>query len=386
MENTILLTILSDHLHKRKTALPPDTDLTALGELARRHQVDGIVYAQCGHPPVPSMAEAYSAATYFYANRIRMMAQVAAAMGEREIPFFTVKGLNVARYYPVPALRTMGDCDVVVPPERMQDAVDVMRSIGFECESKSETLRHEWCGDKSGIHFEVHDQLVQDCKTVSKAQQTFFNDFMPYVTEGTLDRNFHFLFLLSHLRKHWVGSGVGIRQFFDLAVLIQNGEPLDFAWIEEKLEPLGLSKLAHICFSLIERWFDVRVPDEFDRLGDADAANVTEVVMQNGVFGEWDTHASQRSRAALSKGPRWFGNFLFILTSIFLPYRELKRYPGITYLDGRPWLLPVAWVHRFFLLLKRRDTAKTRETLEQNLISEDELENRKAYLKKMGIE
>lgn len=384
MDNTILLTILSDHLHGRKTTLPADTDLAALAELARRHQVDGIVYMQCGSPPIPSMAEAYSAAAYYYANRTRAMAAVAEAFAEPPIPFFTVKGLNVAKCYPVPALRTMGDCDIVVPPSHFHAAMERMQSIGFE--SESETVTHEWSGTGRGIHVEVHDQLVQNVKTVSAAQAAFFNDFMPYVTDGVLDRNFHYLFLLAHLRKHWVGSGAGVRQFFDLAAILQNGEPLDFEWIEEKLALLGLTGLAHICFSLIERWFSVEVPVEFDRLGDEDAARVTEIVLQNGVFGEGDAHDGQRSRYAMTRGPLWLKNLLFLIRSVFLPYKELKRYPGIAYLDGRPWLLPAAWVHRFFLLLKRRDTAKTRETLEQNIISHAELDERKAYLHDLGIE
>ena len=383
MEHTILLDVLSDHLHKRKTVLPADADLTALAGMARRQQVDGIVYVQCGYPPIPSLAEAYSAATYYYANRTRMMAKIKAAFTKQQIPFFTVKGLTVAKYYPIPALRTMGDCDVVVPPARMQDAIEAMRSLGFE--GADEIHHHEWSCDGGGLHFEVHDQLEQDLKTVSKAQQTFFNDFMPYLTEGELDRNFHFLFLLSHLRKHWVGSGVGVRQFFDLAAILQNGEPLDFVWIEEKLRELDMTDLAHVCYSLIERWFGVCVPVEFERLGDADAVRVTEVVLQNGVFGTGDLHDGRKSRYALSKGPLWFKNLVFLFQSVFLPYKELKRYEGITYLDGRPWLLPAAWVHRFFLLLKRRDMSKTRETLQQNIVSKDDLETRKDYLQKLGI-
>ena len=127
MENPLILTILADHLYRRKTTLPADTDLSALAGLSRLHQVDGIVYMQCGFPPVPSMAEAYSAATFYYANRTRLMAKIAAALTEQEIPFFTVKGLNVAKYYPVPALRTMSDCDIVVPPEHMNAAVDSVK-------------------------------------------------------------------------------------------------------------------------------------------------------------------------------------------------------------------------------------------------------------------
>ena len=146
-----------------------------------------------------------------------------------------------------------------------------------------------------------------------------------------------------------------------------------------------MTELAHVCYLLIERWFDVRVPTEFERLGDADAARVTEVVLQNGVFGTGDLHDGQKSRYALSKCPLWLHNVFFVLRSVFLPYRELKHYSGITYLDHRPWLLPVAWAHRFFLLLKRRDVAKARKTLEENIVSQDELETRKEYLQKLGI-
>ena len=86
---------------------------------------------------------------------------------------------------------------------------------------------HEWPCERNGLHFELHDLLIKNDEQATKKQLRFFRDLMPYVKENTLDWNYHFLFMIAHLRKHFLFSGVGIRQFMDIAVLIKDGPDLD---------------------------------------------------------------------------------------------------------------------------------------------------------------
>lgn len=50
----------------------------------------------------------------------------------RSIPYVVTKGPGVALTYPEPSLRPYGDIDVLVPPDRFQDAMRALASIGFE--------------------------------------------------------------------------------------------------------------------------------------------------------------------------------------------------------------------------------------------------------------
>lgn len=387
MVKKLIIQILSDHLFERQTVLPADIDMAALAGLANMHQVDGIVYKQCGQPPVPPLARAYAAAMFYYANRSGMLARVSAALAEKEIPFFTIKGPGIAQYYPIPALRTMSDCDIVVPPGHLEDAVTVMLSLGFV--SAQENYDHEWSGITNSLHFEVHDKLVKSDEDASDRQSEFFNNYMSYINGNTLDDSFHFLYLLMHLRKHLRIGGTGIRLFFDLAIMIRNCKTLNWTWIEEKIRYLGIETVAHFCLTLTESWFSVAPPVPFERSEPDLIEKAKEHILNGGLFGNFDEMFRDNYSTDMlnrGKGPLWWRRAIAFLRDIFLRYDYLKRYPGLSYLNGRPWLLPFAWVHRLLILLKRKDKSSIRNAIRRNTVSKSDLDKRKEFLKKMGID
>lgn len=147
------------------------------------------------------------------------------------MPYFVIKGPEIAEYYPVPALRTMGDVDIVVKDRSV--AHEVMIKQGFTNITKLSD--REWQYYKMNMEFELHDRLVYKELINMDLQEVFFNDFWKYVENNKIDLNFHFVFLIYHLKKHFMNSGVGFRQFVDLAVLIKNAE-LNWDWIEITLK------------------------------------------------------------------------------------------------------------------------------------------------------
>ena len=86
------------------------------------------------------------------------------------------------------------------------------------------------------------------------------------------------------------------------------------------------------------------------------------------------------------KGPLFIRKIVMISKEVFLGYGRMKRYPGISYLDGRPWLLPAAWIHRFVILLKRKDKTQSLETFKLNTIPKRDLESPKEFLEKIGLD
>ena len=99
-------------------------------------------------------------------NRNAQHRQIFHSFSEAGIPFFTVKGLDVARFYPVPALRTMGDSDIVIHPEDKDKAHAVMTGLGYQTMRKANI---EWIYSKGGLVFEIHDRLLYDMPFNSKA-------------------------------------------------------------------------------------------------------------------------------------------------------------------------------------------------------------------------
>ncbi len=384
-----LIRILADHLAQRPTRPPEDTDWKELLRLAQMHQVSGIVYAQCkNHVPEEwqvGFKSKYSATLFYYANRIRDMSEVGAAFNEAEIPYCSVKGLDVARYYPAPALRTMGDCDVVVSACDTERAIEAMRRLGFQDKKEG----HAWTCEKDGRIYELHNTLVSDGEFADDAQKAFFNDYMSYVHNNTLDWSFHYLFLIMHLRKHFLNSGAGLRQFFDLAVLTVRCPKLDWEWIARKAEELHLKKFLDTCCFLLEAWFGVRAPIDCEAVDGETADRITETVLRNGVFGFEDKENAgnhTKSRLARTDGARWRTRLAIVLENFFPPYGIMRTYPGCSYVEKRPYLLPAAWLHRFGILILRWDKESVGRVFQDAFTPSRTLDSRQEILNRIGIE
>ena len=201
------ISILSDHLAGNKTNPPKniDIDWKEIQRLSKSHQVDGIVYYQCKtfmpKDALQYYEQAFSATLYFFRNRRAAMKIVTDAFRKNMISFFAVKGFAVSRFYPIPELRTMGDCDIIVSREDMPTAMNIMRGLGYQGIDNEKA--DSWVCSKNGYLFELHDKLVQDNEHSTEQQKSFFNKYSPYIDQGIIDPNFSFLFLLMHLRKHF---------------------------------------------------------------------------------------------------------------------------------------------------------------------------------------
>lgn len=387
-EDIYLIQIMRNHLSGVKTEPISHVDWAYIFSLSQSHEVSGIVYCQCkDYIPTEFLAlfeRKYGTALYYYANRKKALQYI---MNElQEVPFFFVKGIEVAKYYPMPPLRTMGDCDIVVNPEDFQNTINELCSLGFNGTSVTDV--HEWSCDYLGLHFELHDVLVRDGEYANTIQVTFFNNYSLYVHKGVLDDNFHYLFLLMHLRKHFINNGVGIRQFMDIAVEIQRGPELDWVWIEEKLLYLNLSVFAHACYSIIEKWFGIVAPVVFDRLDECAIREITEKVICNGVFGFADNNNrdNKASNALLLKdGNEYTNRFLYFFSNLFPGYTYMNGYPGCGFLTGRKLLLPIAWGRRFIHIIVNHRNRSRIDTLKSTFISHEDLNSRELLLKQMGI-
>ena len=386
-ETSLFIGILSDHLNKRTTEKPAeDTDWASLYRLAKNHEVIGIVYMQC-RDFMPAehrvlFERGYSAELFYYTNRVKETERIRRGLMEAGVQFYTIKGLDIARFYPMPPLRTMGDSDFVVSD--MPAAIHVMRKLGFEGKPAEDV--HEWSCDRNGLHFELHDLLIKSDEKSTKELIRFFRDLMPYVEDNVLDWNYHYLFILAHLRKHFLFSGVGIRQFMDIAVLIHYGPEFNWRWIEQRLDELEMRKFAHACYSLIEFWFGIEPPVHCGRLADMD--ELTEKIVHNGVFGFADADNKRnwtRNFLVMGKTPRWFNRIVLLLHDFFPGYDLMVNYPGCGFLGKHKYLLPLAWIVRFAYLLRRGDFKKAKNTLKGGLISRRDLKKHTDRIRKMGL-
>lgn len=141
------------------------------------------------------------------------------------------KGQGVAALYPTPAHRECGDIDFYFPEDRLlslskqrtmnDKAVELVKSHGAKVETMPDgSQSYEW----KGIEIEQHPTIVDLCSPAARKWISELDEEPGYVPSDLADGlrvpspELNALLLNSHILKHTLGKGIGLRQMCDLAM------------------------------------------------------------------------------------------------------------------------------------------------------------------------
>ena len=263
-----------------------------------------------------------------------------------------VKGQLCSRLYPLRDHRISADDDILIPDGEFFACHEQLLANGLTTDTPTDELPtadevpYTKCG--SPLYIELHRRLFDSSEDAHDELNGFFTDLTPAEIDGFLAMppHEHLLYLLLHAYKHFVRSGIGLRQFCDIGLWARayHGE-IDWQRLHEQCESVHAATFAAAAFRIarddlgIE--FDLPAP-----WGDAiDAEPLLHDTLGGGVYGSNDLTRLHSSTVTLNavKASRT-GEKSSVLRTVF-PKREYleHRYP---YLKKRPYLLPVAWVQR----------------------------------------
>lgn len=386
-EQEFFLRALADHLEKRNTEPCDGIDWDVLLAIARDQQMEAILYVQV-KPFAPKealsiLSRAYSKTFYSYNNRTAFLSVLKEKMAG--IPYFVVKGMTIAAYYPYPPLRAMGDTDITVHPEDRERADAVLQSLG--CVLKAKEGDKEWHYEKDENAYELHGFLAIDDDFHDDLLCRYFNNCWQYVSnDGTLDDNYHFLYVLLHLRKHIIVQGAGFRQFFDLAALARYQKTLDFTWIFGELSSIGLRQFASVCFALIERWFGVPSPFPAPAAEEDFWEETVQTIFANGVFGAKNIENYANKLLYRQSEKRNVFQMIKNVFKKFLPgYRDLIRSEHYSFLKGKPYLLPAAWIYRIYRFFRYQKTNEAHIYWKSSVAGNKKIRERERVLAAWGL-
>ena len=360
-EEEFFLQVLADYLNKRTTAVPEHLNWHVLEELGQNHRLSGIIYHQCknsiGRSDLPAEVKTkwkkrYMFNFFLYSKRLALLNQIDTEFQKESIPYLIFKGTEVARFYPVPAQRTMGDSDLLVHEEDKQRAGETLARMGFEVETGRPI---EWRASKDEMIIELHHRLLYNKSVELQSLQDWGDMAWDYVTaqensvRRRLDLTYHLVYVLLHLRKHFLHTGVGFRQFMDVAVLALQPE-IDWQQARLWIKELNLEKFSQVCFAFCKRWFSVEIPTAETELQEDFYNDAAEKLFDGGVFGRGDKEYKENFIFNEVHYAKSSGTFS-ILKRVFLPYHVLRGVSYCKFLDGRPYLLPVAWCWRSIYLI-----------------------------------
>ena len=364
-EQDIFLKIIKDHIMKEKTEIPEDIDWDLLLKYAKDQELQGIVYYQCKNyldsnpklsPYSDILKSAFSTTIYIYAKYKYAIDEIKKAMQSNDISFFVVKGPEIASVYPFPALRTMGDIDIVLSEKARDKASTILLDMGYTMKKGA----FEWLFYRQEICIELHNKL--NYVNYPDYRTTFFQscwDYCKKTDDGftILNPCYHFVFLIEHLRRHFSTHGVGFRQFIDVALFSTIIKDSDWKWIKDSLAKLGILEFAKNVFYVCRLWWGIIPPNELYKEMNTEAfvEESTELIFKNGVFGfNNDQHWANALGKSLSRisAPRIMKPVIRCFIEVCKPYEIMSNYPYCAFLKGRKYLLPFAWVKRFIYLVR----------------------------------
>ncbi len=218
-----------------------------------------------------------------------------ALLEQAGIPCVILKGTSAAAVYPDPALRVLGDIDLLVKPEQQQAAVACLQKFGYS-EAWNEEHHCHLTISKNGISVEVHWEpnglfMCTDGEVCQKIRD-FLSDAVACRQwageEPVLSDGHQAVVLLLHKLEHFVGGGLGLRQLCDWAMFVDKRMD-ETLWSElsPKLEGFGLKVFAQVITRVCVDYLGL--PEEKAPWAmDADknlAAMVMEDIIRAGNFG-----------------------------------------------------------------------------------------------------
>ena len=247
---------------------------------------------------------------------------------EKNIPFAMVKGAYLKQDYPQSHLRFMSDIDLIIEPERKDDAENTIRDMGGEF--------HGYDGNDAifimpgNLTLETHRYLFFRREKTGIAPCSDWSYLDKAKNELTEDG--FALQMICHLLSNLCKAGLGIRYVMDLWVYRhRHSVQPDWDKVMAQLEDWGLKKVTENVIALSEYWFTGNDGAPFF-LPELEAA-----VLDSSLYGKAGQGAVNNMGMAGSKSAA-------VAHHVFLSKEELqKRFPWCKKSD---LLLPAAWVAR----------------------------------------
>ena len=288
-----------------------------------------------------------------------------------KVPFLPLKGSVLRAFYPEPWMRTSCDIDIYVPECDLEKAVKAIEEK-LHYRNDGKTSHDIQMFSENGIHLELHYDLIEDnvSSAVNQMVASIWDSTLP-VKEGKYERKMteetFYFYHIAHMAKHFTNGGCGIRPFIDLWIMENK-----FALEQEKLNALlakgQMRAFAKHAKALCEAWLEGK---EHTPL----SVEMETYILQGGVYGT--------SQNSISMHTMKQGKIRYVLSRIFMPYKELKiRYPSLA---KCPILYPIYTVRRWCNLIFVKGRAKN-SVRELNMVVVTQKEERiEALLKNLEL-
>ena len=387
-EMNYLTALCRAYLEGGAAVLDEDIDYKELYRLSNSHNLSAIVFSVINTAKNKEAVDSNSfkrfeddffEAVIRYDIQKKIAGELAQILEKNEIRYVFFKGAAIKELYPVPQARVMGDIDVLIDESNRAEVKRLLSKNGFEVLNSNGPV---YDYSKENVKIEVHTKIISGTVGSSDAEACFEDAISRAEFDGLcgrLDDNYNFAYLITHIAHHFWFYGAGLKLILDLAV-IQKSVSLDFDAVFEKLKEVGLDGFARVILSVCYKWFGT---------GESYVDNTEsteEFLLTFGAFGNVNRNkAAVIERKQLEEGKR--NSFIMTRLRLAFPsYSKLKNIPYISFIEGRPYLTPLAWAYRFYYNFRyKKSFVKSATRSIGSDETNSEAENEFAYFKEIGL-
>lgn len=287
---------------------PKFSDWKFLCTMAARHAVTGLFFDGCSclsHDwkiPRQELFQLFGLSQKIkYSNQEQnaVVCRCVGLLNSHGILNVLLKGQGVALCYANPSTRQCGDIDFYVA-SKQKEALDVLRPYSDEglLHDDGKHLSFRMQGTEVELH-RYTDKMIGRKRnkafqlwTIQELLQTPQKIKINGTVVKVPSANYNVFYVFYHLYRHFMSSGVGLRQFCDLARLIYTQYDLiNQTLLKEKLKEYGLCRPWDLVMGILV--FDLGLENEKAIFCSGDDKNarrqMLEIVMQEGNFGRYGT-------------------------------------------------------------------------------------------------
>ena len=263
-----LLNCAVHHLPNQGEAAPSPDDLQCVFQMAQQHRVLPLIADVAHDSPLLSSASSYSHIAGLARRQTIQQAQRTAEflllyrfVQEEGLSPVVLKGVICRSLYPHPEQRSSVDEDLLIDPEDFPRYHRVLTKYGLTLANPTQSLTGadevSYQDRRRQLYIELHIQLFPpDSDAYGDCNALFGNVLDRTITLDvggtrlyTLAPTDHLIYLICHAYKHFLHSGVGIRQVCDMAMFAEAyGKDIDWNHVQQSCESMRIGRFAAALF------------------------------------------------------------------------------------------------------------------------------------------
>lgn len=334
--------IMSQLEDRMPRPLPKRIDAETLFDISGRAQMNYVILGALIKLDIPEeqkewMRPHIKASICQTLTQMNCLREITKRLEEAGVKYQVMKGAILKHLYPSPGLREMGDIDIHIFDSSLDRAGRIAREMGFLLE---ESVKHHDVYVKPPfLILELHNALYD--KQVDTNQFEYFKNHGRLKKSADGDYGYElspedfYIYMISHMAKHFYETGCGIRNLMDIYVYNKTcRQKLDDNYLKKELKACGTYEFERQMRKLAFDWLGFKKLSDFQD-------NLLEYMISAGIYGK-DENGVWNKMVSTQTVPT--NRQMLKLWYCLPPVAYLVHdYPVLA---KHKWLLPFIWLYR----------------------------------------